>query len=158
MRKCRAMCEHYGLPVDSLSPKTIEGVEKPIGVWDCEGTYTMFKTLGAKRYMTLKDGKLSLTVAGLNKKAAVPYLLETYGSVANVFAHFSNTLQVPPNHTGKLLHSYIDEPYNGCLVDYMGKAAPYKELSSLHLEPTGYTLAIGLSYLLFIQGMREGKR
>lgn len=158
MRKCRDMCEHYGLPVDSLSPKTIEGAEKPIGVWDCEGTYTMFKTLGAKRYMTLKDGKLSLTVAGLNKKAAVPYLLETYGSVANVFAHFSNTLQVPPNHTGKLLHSYIDEPYSGCLVDYTGKVAPYKELSSLHLEPTGYTLAIGLSYLLFIQGMREAKR
>lgn len=157
-RKCRRMCEHYGLPLDSLSPKTIKGVSKPIGVWDYEGTYNMFKTLGAKRYMTYEGGKLSLTVAGLNKYKAVPYLLDVYGDVPNVFAHFTNTLQVPPTHTGKLLHSYIDDRHKGYLVDYTGKAGAYDELSAVHLEPTGYTLAIGLNYLMFIQGLRGAKQ
>lgn len=156
--KCRRMCEHYGLPVDSLSPKTINGVSKPIGVWDYEGTYTLFKTLGAKRYMTYEDGELSITVAGLNKKTTVPYLIDTYGDVSNVFAHFTNTLQIPPQHTGKLLHSYIDERKTGYLVDYTGNAGGYDELSAIHLEPTGYTLAIGLNYLMFIQGIRGAKR
>lgn len=156
--KCRRMCEHYGLPLDSLAPKTIKGISKPIGVWDYEGTYTMFKTLGAKRYMTYANGELSLTVAGLNKKTAVPYLLDTYGDVPNVFAHFTNTLQIPPANTGKLLHSYIDERTTGYLVDYTGKASMYDELSAIHLEPTGYTLAIGLNYLMFIQGMRGARR
>jgi hypothetical protein len=157
-RKCRAMCEHYGLPADSLAPLTVKGVKKQIGVWEYEGTYSKFKTLGAKRYMVVSDGKLSLTVSGVNKKIAVPWLLETFGSIDSVFAHFTNTLAIPPTKTGKLLHTYIDEPMRGSLVDYTGHSAEYMELSALHLEPTGYTLSIGMNYLNFIRGIREGRQ
>lgn len=157
--KCAAMCKHYHLPVDSLSPKTIKGVEKPIGVWDNEGTYQKFKTLGAKRYMVVdSNGKLSLTVSGVNKKVAVPYLLDRFKTNENVLENFTTTLAIPPTKTGKLLHTYIDEPMDGILVDYTGHECAYHEESGLHLEPTGYTLTIGNTYLMFLQGIRMGLR
>ena len=34
-----------------ISPKTIKGETKTLGVWDFDGFYTDFKTLGAKRYI-----------------------------------------------------------------------------------------------------------
>ena len=51
-----------------------------IGVWDIEEGYKKFKTVGAKRYIyENQDGSLGLTVSGLNKKFAIPYLLWKYG-------------------------------------------------------------------------------
>ena len=43
--------KYHGLPLDSIAPKTIEGEPKPLGVWDFEGVYKRFKTLGAKSYI-----------------------------------------------------------------------------------------------------------
>ena len=56
---------------------------KPIR--DFEGYYERFKTLGAKRYMVQKDGKVNITVSGLNKKIAVPYLQQKFGD--NIFRY-----------------------------------------------------------------------
>ncbi|WP_457832296.1 hypothetical protein, partial [Staphylococcus aureus] len=47
--KMKAMCVYYSLDESLLSPKTKEGKTKMMGVWDYEGTYKKFKTLGAKR-------------------------------------------------------------------------------------------------------------
>ena len=38
-----------------------------LGMYDHEGTYTRFKTLGAKRYLTEEHGKGKATIAGLPK-------------------------------------------------------------------------------------------
>lgn len=74
------MCNHYQIPFDKVRPKTKKGVEKMIGVWDIEEGYKTFKTVGAKRYIYENlDGSLGLTVSGLNKKVAIPYLLWKYG-------------------------------------------------------------------------------
>ena len=87
-----------------------------MGVWDYEGRYRHFKTLGAKRYMVEEENALkvngksynfSLTVSGVNKKSAIPYLLETYGE-NGIFEAFTNYLDIPPKETGKNIHTYID--------------------------------------------------
>ena len=66
--KLKRMCDHYGLDYKKeLLPKTIKGEIKPIGVWDHDAHYEKFKTLGAKRYMVYEDGKLNITVSGVNK-------------------------------------------------------------------------------------------
>lgn len=75
---CR-MCAHYQIPWDEVAPKTIKGKEKPIGFWDIEKPYKQFKTLGAKRYLyEYENGEFNMTVAGVNKTVAVPYLLWKY--------------------------------------------------------------------------------
>ncbi|WP_369141281.1 hypothetical protein, partial [Modestobacter versicolor] len=74
--KLRRCMQYYKLDESLLNPKTIKGVEKPLGVWDFEGNYSRFKTVGAKRYLVEENGKLKLTVAGLSKQNGINYMKE----------------------------------------------------------------------------------
>lgn len=78
--KLKAMCMHYKIPFEKCTPKTIKGVEKPLGVWDIERGYKRFKTIGAKRYLYQYEdnNELLMTVSGLKKTLTVPYLLYHY--------------------------------------------------------------------------------
>lgn len=64
-------CKEQGLLFSKTRPKTPKGVEKPLGFFECEDRCTEFRTLGAKRYVERResDGKLHLTVSGINKDA-----------------------------------------------------------------------------------------
>ena len=163
MKLEKAMAYH-GFTIERTHPKTKEGKEKPLGVWDFEGVYKRFKTLGAKRYMVEEDNALkvngvsypvSLTVSGVNKKVAIPYLWDlTGGNIEKIFELFNEGLEIPPSKSGKNLHTYIDGEIEGQLVDYLGNKAPYKELCCIHLEPTGYDLSIASLYKKYITGVK----
>lgn len=98
--------EHYNLNPELFKPKTIEGIEKPIGVWDFEGLYSRFKTLGAKRYLSEHEDELEITIAGLSKKNGLNYMLNKSGSNTGVFRMFNNSLFIPKTDTGKNTHTY----------------------------------------------------
>ena len=67
-------------PQSKCAPKTRKGETKTIGVWDIEEGYLRFKAVGAKRYLyEYPNHQLQMTVGGLNKSQAVPYLLWKYG-------------------------------------------------------------------------------
>lgn len=73
------MCDWYGINKSLVMPSTKDGVPKLIGVWEREEDYDKFRTIGAKRYLyEYKSGKLGLTVSGVNKNYALPYLLHKY--------------------------------------------------------------------------------
>lgn len=161
-RKLQAACNYHGLPFALCEPQTIKGVTKLLGVWDFEGTYKHFKTLGAKRYMIEAKNALnvggrsydySLTVSGVNKKSAIPYLLDKYGE-NGIFQAFTNYLEIPPIATGKNIHTYIDYAIEGKLTDYKGNTARYKELTGVHLEPTGYSLSLSVMYINYLRGIK----
>lgn len=151
--KLRAAMDHHGLDYSYIAPKTIKGVEKPLGVWDDEGEYSRFRTLGAKRYITEHDGHVSITVSGVNKKYAVPYLLKRFGN--DVFDHFEDSLSIPAGHTGKSTHTYIDDEIAGVVTDYNGKSSRYYERSAVHLEPCGYDMSLSAAYLDYLMGIEE---
>lgn len=160
--KLKAACKFHGLPYSMCMPVTIKGITKTLGVWDFEGVYELFKTLGAKRYMVKEKNALkvngtsydySLTVSGVNKKSAIPYLLETYGE-KGIFDAFTNYLTIPPNATGKNIHTYIDYEINGTLTDYLGNESEYNEKSGVHLEPTGYSLSLSVMYINYLIGIK----
>lgn len=163
MKLEKAMAYH-GFSIERTRPKTKEGKEKPLGVWDFEGVYKRFKTLGAKRYMVEEDNALkvsgvsypvSITVSGINKKVAIPYLWDlTGGNIEKIFDLFNEGLEIPPSKSGKNLHTYIDGEIEGQLTDYLGNKAPYKELCCIHLEPTGYDLSIASLYKKYITGVK----
>lgn len=48
--------------------KDAKGKLHYMGVYESEGTYDQFKTLGAKKYCYVVDGKLHSTIAGVSKK------------------------------------------------------------------------------------------
>ena len=152
--KLEAACKYHKIPFESVEPATIKGVKKLLGVWDFEGVYKRFKTLGAKRYMVEEsDGEVSMTVSGVNKAVAIPYLLETYGK-DGIFDAFTDDMYIPPDYSGKNTHTYIDDVVKGFLTDYNGVTLEFEELSGVHLEKADYSLSMAVAYLDYIRGVR----
>ena len=137
-----------GIDFEKTRPATIKGVNKPLGEWDLDGHYTRFKTLGAKRYMVEEDGEISITVSGLNKKTSVPYIMQE--SKGEPFEFFDDDMHIPPEHTGKMIHTYIDDEIEGDIVDYLGASGHFHELSCIHLEPAEYSLSMSAEYVDYI--------
>ena len=163
-RKIKRALAYHGFPEELAHPKSKDGKEKPLGVWDYEGTYDHFKTLGAKRYMIEENGELSLTVSGVNKKFAIPCLLSTYKTNAAVLDAFDDDLIIPPewddggvirSGTGKNTHTYIDWPKKGVIVDYRGVPGEYDEESVVHMAPAGYELSMARAYLDYLLRVQD---
>ena len=130
------------------APRTVKGVSKPLGVWEYEGTYSRFKTLGAKRYMTEEEGHISITVSGVNKKKAVPWLLS---HDRDPFDLFKEGIFFPEEATGKNTHTYIDEHRYGYVVDYNDVEGMYDELSSVHLSGASYDMSLAADFKHFLE-------
>ena len=167
--KLENACEYHNIPWEMVAPKTIEGVEKILGVWDFDGEYSRFKTLGAKRYMTEysndprngeKCNEISLTVSGLNKKQAIPYLLDKYGR-EGIFDAFRDdefgidNMVIPEGFSGRMISTYVDEETIGQVTDYLGNVGNYHELSSVNLSDSTYTLSLSKDYIRFLLGIRK---
>ena len=155
--KMTDVCNHYKINPDLLKPKTKEGVEKMLGVWDFEGTYSRFKTLGAKRYLVEENSKLQLTVAGLSKQNGLKYMLRQSNNCNTaVFDMFDDSLYIPSNETGKNTHTYIDNELKFKITDYQGNDSTIEVLSSVHLEPCDFTLSISKQYEDFLKQLSRG--
>lgn len=144
----KKVCEWYKFDFEDFEPTDIKGKKHLIGVWDFEGVYDRFKTLGAKRYITEKNDKITLTCAGVGKKAGANYLQKTYEEKA--IEHFTNKLIFPAGECGKLTHTYLDEPQTGYVKDYNGNIGKYCELSSVHLENGFYNMNLAENFIEFL--------
>lgn len=155
IKKIKKVCKHYDLNEADFMPKTIKGETKIIGVWDYEGRYDRFKTLRAKTYLYQKDGAYSLTVAGLNKKVAMPYI-ESKAKALNCtpFDLFTDDLFIDGEHSGKLLHTYLNIDKIVKIKDYLGNILDVHVHDGIHLEPTPFTLSIPYLYLEYIKGIK----
>lgn len=148
---------YYGLNPDLLSPKTVQGINKPLGVWDFEGKYTRFKTLGAKRYLYEDAGELHLTVAGLSKRNGINYMIEQCNNDnLKVFEMFTDDLKIPKEKTGKNTHTYIDEAITENIIDYLGNDEVVTSLTGVHLEPAEYSLSISDYFIKFYTMLQNG--
>lgn len=73
--KVKAIIDKYNSDIDKLREKVklTDPAFRDLGKYDYEGHYERFKTLGAKRYLTEKKGKLEATIAGLPKASLLRY-------------------------------------------------------------------------------------
>ena len=160
MQKLQDMCKFRKIDFSLCSPKTIEGVEKPLGVWDWEtqgNNYKTFKTLGAKRYMYQDKKGLHITIAGLSKQNGVQYILEkSDNDLDKCFDFFDDNMSIPAEYTGKMTHTYIDDEMESVITDYQGNETYVKSLSSVHLEKCEFTLSISKQYADFLSRMMQG--
>ena len=156
-KKLADMMEHYKLDVEKLAPKTIQGKSKPLGVWEFEGNYSHFKTLGAKRYLVRENGEFHLTVAGLSKKNGINHMVNICdGEPEKVFNIFNDDLYIPADKTGKMTHTYIDSEKEMFIVDYDGVEERVLTLSGIHLEQCDFTLSISEQYNQFLRAISNG--
>lgn len=157
IKKCLAF---NNIDSSYCKPKNNKGEIKPLGVWDFEGSLSKFKTLGAKRYIYEHDGKLTLTISGVNKQTGVQYLIDKYKTPLKIFNAFKDNLEFPALYTdksgeekrgcGKLTHTYIDEIFEGYAIDYLGNKAYYREFSATHLELTTYSMSMDEAFLSYL--------
>ncbi len=155
--KVKRMCSHYNIDYEKkLLPKTKDGVVKPIGIFEIDGHYKRFKTLGAKRYLVeFENDEMEMTVAGLSKKNGLKYLQDNNKNNTDVFNAFNDEMYIPAEHTGKMTHTYIDEPQEHRVLDYLGNEGVGSSLSSVHLEKADFTLSLARQYVDFIENLKK---
>lgn len=142
--KLQKMCSWYSIDFERTRPKDRKGIPHPLGHFTEEQKFSEFITLGAKRYCYrgAEDGKLVLTVSGVNK-AAVTVLKDN-------IENFTNGLNFDKDHPDvrKMLHTYISN--QPPLIWKEGEADEWDSSSitySINLRPTGYKLTMTDEYL-----------
>lgn len=155
-RALEKACADHGINPAMLAPKNNKGEPKPLGIWEHEGHFSHFKTLGAKRYMYRENERFHLVVAGLSKQNGMRYIESISGSTDEVFDNFNDKLFIPAHETGKMTHTYIDDEAAQVVMDYRGQQALIKSKSSIHLEPCEFTLSISDQYAKFIRMLSQG--
>lgn len=143
------MCRHYNIPISYAVPKTKKGVPKHLGVWENEGTYVTFKTIGAKRYMyEYDDGHMTFTVSGLNKNVAMPYLLWEYSNISQLIPREEVELAYCQDsrrrEESKVAMNKICEFRKSGVLDYSLIFNKFKD--GLYI-PKGYTGKLTMTYL-----------
>ena len=150
IRKCTECLEYWDLDPAMLAPKNQKGVEKQIGIWDYEGRYDYFKTLGCKRYLTYKDGEFDLTCAGLPTKPGLNALLADGTNVQQVFNKFNQEFKVMAPDAGKLGHAYVDKSFEYSGVDKNGNYDRITYRSCCVLFDIDFTINFAELYQLYL--------
>lgn len=146
-------CNYYNIDTALLSPLDSKGKPHPLGVFELDGEYTEFVTLGSKRYAyrKKKDGSLHTTIAGVSSKTGV-------NALNNDINNFIRGLEFGYNTAGKLISNYNDDQTPVIIKDYQGHADKYRDKYGVCLQPTTYTLGIDNLYEMLLQWANDVKR
>ena len=115
--------------------KDIKGREHELGGITDEGKVEYFKTYGAKKYITVEDGKLTCTIAGVPKKAGSRLI----GSPEN----FQLGFNFKGKDTGKNCLWYNPDP-GITLHDEQGR--PIEIHANVAMLPCDYLLSLSQDY------------
>lgn len=142
-----AALDYHGIPRNKIEP-----LGKTIGIFDYEGRYDRFKTLGAKRYCFEIGGEFNYTVAGLPKSKGSENTPLAYMSMqgADLFDVFEFELYIPPEYSGKLMSIYNTEPWRRLVTDYNGNLCECSERFGVALVPVDFTMSIANEFLKFL--------
>lgn len=165
MKKIEKSAKHFNFDISRYMPMSKNG-PVVIGLWDDEGIYEKFKTIGAKRYLTFRNIPLKpfedngievqltvpthiVTLAGASKEKTCAYLRTT----GSPFENFNEDLVVPEEYSGRLTLTYIDNEIEGDIIDCDGTPYHYHELSCIHMEPSEYNLKMSDIYIAYLNGL-----
>lgn len=139
--KLRNACSDLGIDFKKTRPKNPDGIACPLGVFTQEPNCIEFLTLGAKRYVERReDGKLYLTVSGINKEAVE--LLDN--NIENFRDGFN--FDKDADCVDKKLSTYRDLMPEAIYPD--GYHSTYKH--GINLRNNGYKLTMTDEYKLLI--------
>lgn len=120
-----------------------------LGLWEDDGTYVQFKSLGAKKYCyTTDDGQIHITVSGLSKAKAEHWFSE-HGGIEK----FTPGTIVPPPYSGRTISTYNDridiiELQNGDEIIPVG--------SNIVIQDSTYEFGLADEYARLIASIGNG--
>lgn len=138
-----------GIPRDKFCPRDKNGIPHRLGIFDDDGQYKKFKTLGAKKYCYIdNDDKLHMTVSGVRKSAV---------SQLHGIEDFKDGTTFDVEHAQKLIMSYVDD-----MPPIVWNKGQYDEFHSNYkygicAQPTTYSLGVTDDYesiLTMVQNKR----
>lgn len=112
-----------------------------LGQWEYEGAYQEFITFGAKKYCTKKDGKIEVTVAGLNKEKASKIVAKK-----GIKDGFKLDTCFKAGESGRTTSWYNSEPVQKKTLDEHA----YTWASNVAVLDTSYTLDLGKDFHRFL--------
>lgn len=125
-----------GMPCSQTRP---DGKVKTLGVAADDGTYTAFRTWGAKKYYTIEEGgKEKLTLAGVNKKSGLKFLQQNGGIDA-----FDLGLVFPVEYSGRTTSTFLNDDIHKLTIN----GDTFTTAGGICIEDTTYTLGLTASYL-----------
>lgn len=111
-----------------------------MGLWENEGKYEQFKTLGAKKYVFSQNGKIKSTIAGVNKKAGAEYFTKhgvdglTRGAVITESGHLTAYYNDDAIHKITVDHCTFTTASNVALVDNTYKIGVTEDYADILLK------------------------
>ena len=148
-RRENMRADMLGIPRDKFCPRDKNGMPHRLGIFDDDGQYKKFKTLGAKKYCYVdNDDKLHMTVSGVRKSAV---------SQLHDIEDFKDGTVFDVEHAQKLIMTYVDD-----MPPIVWNKGQYDEFYSNYkhgicAQPTTYSLGITDDYesiLTMVQNKR----
>ena len=141
--------------IDDFNSRIIEKNKKlfdnpifyDLGTFDNEGTSERFKTLGAKRYISEKNGVITPTIAGLPKNVLAAYCEK---HKIDVFEFFTSGMTLDCDFSNKLTTRYNDTPHSD-IID----GVEMTELSSVCLYEIPFNISLDKYYIALINEYRK---
>lgn len=149
-RRENMRADMLGIPRDEFCPKDKYGIPHRLGIFDDDGQYKKFKTLGAKKYCYVDNNdELHMTVSGVRKSAV---------SQLHDIDDFKDGTVFDVEHAQKLIMTYVDD-----MPPIVWNKGQYDEFYSNYkhgicAQPTTYSLGITDDYesiLTMVQNKRE---
>ena len=145
------VCMDRNFTIDDFTATDPKGNTHIMGLWEYEGHYSEFKTLGAKRYVYRDDKNvLHMTVSGVSKTEGVKSLNDNIDN-------FTNQLVIPPKYSKRLAFTYCDN-----MPDVVWNKGKYDEYVSqyrygINALPSPYSVNIDayLDILEIAESMME---
>lgn len=180
-KKCKSELDDclnkYGIDTRKTNP---DG-KHPLGVWDFEGVYDKFKTLGCKRYLyTTGSFERSENEIGfwskcnprrfyrltpIFKRDSQKFHLTVAGlnkvePVDYIIKHgafdfFNDDMVIPSEYSGRLTHCYIDEQTPVFLYDYLGNKFMCTDKSGIYLEQSEYHMNLHDIFIQYLTGIKN---
>lgn len=133
--------DYHKINYDKFQPLTPKGEPSILGTWTYEPIAEVFRTLGAKKYITIEDGEMRLTCSGVPKDAIKS--IKNINDFEDGFI-FSNT----DCHKG--LSHYLDgDNYEGYLTDGYYLHQPF----GLNIRNIGYRVGLTSDFKKIIDTM-----
>lgn len=139
----RAKAYFYELSNDDYKEK----LEHELSIFEDENGRPIIE---AEKKLLKERCKYHMTVAGVNGDKATEYLVLNY---KNPFDGFTRVMEIPPEYTGKMLHTYVDDSFTETITDYLGNTGIVHEESFIHLEPIDFSMKQSRVYRDFLNSV-----
>lgn len=134
--------EYHNIPISKYMPIDSNGIEHPIGVFEDEGTYDRFRSLGAKKYIYEQGGNTKYVVAGLIKRPEHNITVD----------NFADGMIVP---NARMIHWYVQDMPEADITDYQGHVYHATNTTGIVMANAAYTFGRSGDYKLFVTEVRD---